>query len=168
MVNPKVENSNNIKLEFNSGIPQDPILGPIICNIVLDGLQDFVQNNLPSKYTKSKEELRYLKFKTGIKLMRPVLRSQLQIFCIRYLDNILILSRSNKLLVKTLQYLLIEFLDKKGLKIKNSSIFQGKRFKPGSSINYLGFKFKYPNLNQSNFDKGKYTKFNVNSNFFFL
>jgi hypothetical protein len=57
---------------------------------------------------------------------------------------------------------LIEFLNKRGLEIKNLSIFQGKRFKPGSSIKYLGFKFKYPNLNKSSFDKGKYTKLGFN------
>ena len=48
------------------------------------------------------------------------------------------------------------------MEIKNSSIFQGKRFKPGSFIEYLGFKFKYPNLNKPVFDKGKYTKFRFN------
>jgi hypothetical protein len=57
---------------------------------------------------------------------------------------------------------LVEFLNRRGLEIKNSSVFQGKRFKPGSSIEYLGFKFKYPNLNKSNFDKGKYTKLGFN------
>ena len=57
-----------------------------------------------------------------------------------------------------MQNLLIEFLNRRGLEIKNSSVFQGKRFKPGSSIKYLGFSFKYPNLNKASFDRGKYAK----------
>ena len=57
-----------------------------------------------------------------------------------------------------MQNLLIKFLNRRGLEIKNSSVFQGKRFKPGSSIEYLGFSFKYPNLNKPGFDRGKYTK----------
>jgi hypothetical protein len=134
----------------------------MICNIVLDGLQDFVQNNLPSRYTKSKEELDYVKFKTGKEPTKSVSRTYLQVFCVRYADDILILSKCAKSHVKKIQHLLVEFLNRRGLEIKNSYIFQGKRFKPGSFIEYLGFKFKYPNLNNSSFDKGKYTKLGFN------
>jgi len=143
-------------------VPQSSIIGPMICNIVLDGLQDFVQDNLPTRYTKSKEELDYIKFKTGKEPTKSVSRASLQVFCIRYADDILILSKCAKSHVKKIQHLLVEFLDRRGLEIKNPSVFQGKRFKPGSSIEYLGFKFKYPNLNKSSFDKGKYTKLGFN------
>lgn len=80
----------------------------------------------------------------------------------RYADDILILSKCAKSHVEKIQNLLVEFLDRRGLEIKNSSVFQGKRFKPGSSIEYLGFKFKYPNLNKFSFYKGKYTKLGFN------
>mgnify|MGYP001799392096 CR=1 FL=1 len=157
-IGPENREGKNIKFKPTSGVPQGLIIGPMVCNIVLDGLQDFVQDNLPSRYTKSKEELDYAKFKTGEEPTKLMSRTYLQVFCVRYADDILILSKCAKLHVKKIQQLLVEFLNKRGLEIENSSVFQGKRFKPGSSIEYLGFKFKYPNLNKSSFGKGKYTK----------
>jgi retron-type reverse transcriptase len=162
IIGPENRGGKNIKFKPTSGVPQGSIIGPMICNIVLDGLQDFVQDNLPSRYTKSKEELDYVKFKTGKEPTKSVSRTYLQVFCVRYADDILILSKCAKSHVKKIQHLLVEFLNRRGLEIKNSSVFQGKRFKPGSSIEYLGFKFKYPNLKKSSFDKGKYTKLGFN------
>ena len=162
IIGPEYQGGKNIKFKPTSGVPQGSIIGPMICNIVLDGLQDFVQDNLPTRYTKSKEELDYVKFKTGKEVTKSVSRAYLQVFCVRYANDILILSKCAKSHVEKIQHLLIEFLDRRGLEVKNSSVFQGKRFKSGSSIEYLGFKFKYPNLNKSNFDKGKYTKLGFN------
>ena len=162
IIGPENQGGKNIKFKPTSGVPQGSIIGPMICNIVLDGLQDFVQNNLPNRYTKSKKELDYVKFKTGKEPTKSVSRVYLQVFCVRYADDILILSKCAKSHVEKIQHLLVEFLNRRGLEIKNSSVFQGKCFKPGFSIEYLGFKFKYPNLNQSSFDKGKYTKLGFN------
>lgn len=162
IIGSEVKGGKNIKFKPTSGVPQGSIIGPMICNIVLDGLQDFVQDNLPIRYTKSKEELDYVRFKTGEEPTKSVSRVYLQVFCVRYADDILILSKCVKSHVKKIQHLLIEFLNKRGLEIKNPSVFQGKRFKPGSSIEYLGFNFKYPNLNKRSFDKGKYTKLGFN------
>lgn len=44
-------------------MPQGFKIGPTICNIVFDGLQDFIQENLPKRYTRSAEELKYIQFK---------------------------------------------------------------------------------------------------------
>lgn len=162
IIGPEYQGGKNIKFKPTSGVPQGSIIGPMICNIILDSLQDFVQNNLPTRYTKSKEELDYVKFKIGKELTKSVSRTYLQVFCVRYADDILILSKCAKSHIEKIQHLLIEFLDRRGLEVKNSSVFQGKRFKPGSSIEYLGFKFKYPNLNKFSFDKGKYTKLGFN------
>ena len=163
VIGPEHHGGKTIKVKSTSGVPQSSIIGPMLCNIVLDGLQDFVQDNLPAKYIKSKEELDYVKFRTGKELTKPMLHNCFQVFCIRHADDILILSKCAKSHVKKIQHLLIKFLDRRGLEIKNSSVFQGKRFKPGSSIEYLGFKFKYPNLDKSSFDKGKYTKVGFNT-----
>lgn len=162
IIGPENPGGKNVKFKPASGVPQGSIIGPLICNIVLDGLQDFVQDNLPTRYMKSKEELDYVKFKTGKEPTKSVSRTYLQVFCLRYADDILILSKCAKSHVEKIQHLLVEFLGRRGLEIKNSSVFQGKRFKPGSSIEYLGFKFKCPNLNKSSFDKGKYTKLGFN------
>jgi retron-type reverse transcriptase len=158
----EMRQGKNIKFKPTSGVPQGSIIGPLICNFVLDGLQDFVQDNLPVRYTKSKAELNYVRFKTGKEPTKSVSRVYLQVFCVRYADDILILSKCAKSHVEKIQHLLVQFLNEKGLKIKNPSVFQGKRFKPSSSIRYLGFIFKYPNLNKINSNKGKYTKLKFN------
>lgn len=64
IIGPEAEGGKNIKFKPTSGVPQGSVIGPMICYIVLDGLQDFVQDNLPSRYTKSKEELDYIRLKT--------------------------------------------------------------------------------------------------------
>jgi RNA-directed DNA polymerase len=162
IIGSEVNKCKNIKFKPTSGVPRGSVIGPLVCNIVLDGLQDYIQDNLPTKYIRSQEELNYIKLKTGKKLKKSSSRVYLQVFCIRYADDILILSKCLKLHAKKIQHLLVEFLIQRGLEIKNSSIFQAKRFKPGSSIEYLGFTFKYPDLNKSNFDKGKYTRLKFN------
>jgi len=162
VIGPETKGSKTVKFKPTEGVPQSSIIGPMICNIVLDGLQDFIQDNLPNRYKRSKEELNYMEYKIGKKPSSSVSHTYLQVFCIRYADDILILGKCLKFHIKKIQNLLIKFLNQRGLEIKNASKFQGKRFKPGSFIDYLGFKFKYPNLNSANFDKGKYTKLEFN------
>ena len=57
IIGPKVKGGKNIKFKPISGVSQSSIIKLMICNIVLDSLQDFIQTNLPTRYTKSKEEL---------------------------------------------------------------------------------------------------------------
>jgi hypothetical protein len=162
IIRPETKGGKEIKFKPTESVLQGSIIGPMICNIVLDGLQDFIQDNLPTRYKKSKEELEYMEYKLGEKSSSSTFHAYLQVFCVRYADDILILGKFLKSHVKEIQSLLIKFLSQRGLKIKNASEFQGKRFKPGNSFNYLGFMFKYPNLNSASFDKGKYTKLEFN------
>lgn len=149
----------NKYLYFIKSMLQGFIIGSMICNIVLDGLQDFIQDNLPTKYKKSKEELGHEFGEKSGTLNSCV---YLQVFCVRYADDVLILGKCLTWHVKKIQSLLIIFLSQRGLGIKKPLIFQGKRFKPGTSFDYLGFTFKYPNWNSISFDKGKYTKLEFN------
>ena len=158
IIRPETKGGKDIKIKPTKGVPQGSIIGPMICNIVLDGLQDFIQDNLPARYKRSREELEYMEYKLGTPASSPNSHINLQVFCIRYADDILILGKCLKLHVKKIQSLLVTFLSQRGLEIKNASMFQGKRFKPGMSFDYLGFTFKYPNLDSASFDKGKYTK----------
>jgi hypothetical protein len=132
---------------------------PIICNIVLDGLQDFIQDNLPTRYKKSKEELEH---KLGKTLSSSNSYMYLQVYCVRYVNDILILGKCLMWHAKKIQSLLVIFLSQRGLGIEKAYIFQGKRFKPGASFDYLGFTFKYPNWNSGSFNRGKYTKLEFN------
>lgn len=162
IIGPETKGGKDIKFKPTKGILQGSIIGPMICNIILDGLQDFIQDNLPARYKRSKEELEYIEYKLGEKPISSNSHVYLQVFCVRYADDILILGKCLKLHVRKIQSLLIIFLNQRGLEIKNASIFQGRRFKPGASFDYLGFTFKYPNLNSVSFDKGKYTKLEFN------
>ena len=158
----ETKGGKDIKFKPTKGVLQGSIIGPMICNIVLDGLQDFIQDNLPARYKRSKEELEYMEYKLRKKPSSSNSHTYLQVFCIRYADDILILGKCLKSHMKKVQSLLTIFLSQRGLGIKNTSMFQGKRFKPGASLDYLGFSFKYPNLNSASFDKGKYTKLEFN------
>jgi retron-type reverse transcriptase len=158
IIGPETKESKDVQFKLTKGISQHSIIEPMICNIVLDGLQDFIQDHLPSRYKKSREELEYMEYKLGKTPSSSKSHTYLQVFCIRYADNILILGKCLKLHVKKIQNLLVKFLSQRGLGIKNASIFQGKRFKPGMSFDFLGFTFKYPNLDSASFDKGKYSK----------
>lgn len=162
IIGPEIKGGKDTKLKPTKGVLQGSIIGPMICNIVLDGLQDFIQDNLPARYKRSKEELGYIEYKLGEKPSSSNSHTYLQVFCIRYADDILILGKCLKLHIKKIQSLLITFLSQRGLTIKRASMFQGKRFKPGMSFDFLGFTFKYPNLGSVSFDKGKYTKLEFN------
>lgn len=156
---PETKGGKVVKIKSTKGVPQSSIIGPMICNIVLDGLQDFIQDNLPARYKRSREELKYIKYKVGTPPSSSNSHINLEVFCIRYVDDILILGKCLKSHIKKIQTLLVRFLSQRGFEIKNASIFQGKCFKPGMSFDYLGFTFKYPNFDSASFDKGKYTKF---------
>jgi Reverse transcriptase (RNA-dependent DNA polymerase) len=136
-----------------------PITRHLICNVFLDGLQDFIKKKLPTRYIRSCQESDYIRFKTRKEPTRSVWSTSLQVFCVRYVDDILILSKCLKRHTKNIQCLLINFLNQRGLTIKNPSVFQGKLFAPGSSIKYLGFTLVYPDLNKFNCNKGKYIQF---------
>lgn len=151
--------NKNVKFRAIAGVAKSPILSSIVCNVALDGFQDFIQDNLPNRYKRSREELDCLRYQIGKKPSSLAFHAYLRVFCIRYVDDMLILGKCFKLYFKRIQNLLVKFLSQKGLEIKNAFLFQGKRFKPGFFIDYLGFRFKYPNMNSVNFDKGKYTKF---------
>ena len=158
IIGPESVKGKTVTIRPTEGIPQGSIIGPIICNIILDGLQDFVQDNLPERYNRSEKELSYMRFKNPDS-KRTRATTYLLLYCVRYADDILILAKCSQENINKIQELLIKFLNNVGLEIKNSSELQGKLFQPGDSFVYLGFKFVYPDLRKSKtFDNGKFTK----------
>jgi hypothetical protein len=161
IIGPDTVKGNTIAIYPTEGLPHGSIISPILCNIVLDGLQDFIQDQLPERYHRSEKEIRDLhsKISNSIKIKTS---GNLSLFCVRYVDDILILAKCSIEEAMKMQKLLVDFLSNIGLKIENSSEFQGKLFEPGNSFEYLGFKFIYPDLKKyKTFTRGKYTKFRI-------
>lgn len=135
------------KIIPTEGVPQGSVLGPGICNNVLNGLEYTLTHDLSQKYYTEK----------GKRINR-------KIKCIRFIDDILIIGKSENETFQIIHDKLIMFLKERGLNIKNDEqkFFV---FKPGTSFSFLGFVFTYPDINLKRFKNGKYTKF-VSSDFF--
>lgn len=141
---------NLVKWTPTKGVPQGSILGPVICNSVLSGLDQFLTSGIKKKFTPNPE--------------RKDLRVLSNISVIRFIDDILILGKGSDEDFSVMHHRLCEFLKMRGLSIKNydqSPLFES--FKPGSSFEYLGFKFIYPNTKTNSFHSGKFTKYNPNN-----
>lgn len=143
------------------GVPQGSVIGPALCNIVLDGLQDELYKVMPVKTQLSKYELQYVARKTKKpieKLSRYITKRYPVLLCIRYADDILIMTKAGVETVNVLQEKLLAFLNSRGLEIKNPSKFQGFVFKPGQRFDFLGFTFIFPNPKDSSFINGPDTR----------
>lgn len=134
----------------------------MLCNIVMDGLQDFIQDNLPVMYKRPQKEIDSVLYKLGKKSSNSNMYTYLKVFCIRYVDNILILGNCLKQHINKIHDLLLKFLSQRGLEDQKVNMSPGACFKPGTSFDYLSFTFKYPNVNSKSFNKGKYTKLEYN------
>lgn len=61
-----------------------------------------------------------------------------------------------------IQKLLREFLSQRGLKVKNTLRCIGKSFTRSFSIDFLGFTFKYSNVDPAYFQRTRHSKFKLN------
>jgi len=145
-----------------SGVPQGSIIGPIICNIALDGLEQTLYKICLENphYQLNTEQQKFAKQKIGIENL--TVKRETNITCIRYADDILVFGLSNKVIFKKIEKELVKFLQSRGLEIEKST-GKIKVFCPGNSFKYLGFKFCFPDykrdskkLNKSRFTKYKY------------
>lgn len=63
---PKIAGSRNfVDIIPKRGVPQGAIIGPLICNIVLDGLENYVLNPLSYQYFLNSEEIKRIRKKFG-------------------------------------------------------------------------------------------------------
>jgi len=136
------------KFQQNKGVPQGSILGPGICNNILNGLELFITNGFTKKYYTNNEKT------------NRVVRS---IDCIRFIDYILIVGKSNDADFIKMYNRLIQFLEIRGLRIKmddSKKIKKFELFSPGNKFSFLGFNFINPDKNSLKFKQGKFTKYN--------
>jgi len=151
---PTAESTIHEKFQPKSGIPQSSIIGPQVINCILDGLENFCLEGLPKSYKLSNSQ----KLK-ALKLGIPVPHSQKRkIMIIRYVDDILILGKSDLAHFRLILDRLKSYLDNKGLSLKNENRVDVQEFSPGKSLEYLGFKFLYKNYKNPKFALSKFTK----------
>jgi len=140
-----------------AGVPQGSIIGPSLCNVVLDGLENYLFQGLRKHYKLTAEETTLLKTKNEYKFITPISYSPTNIRCIRFVDAILIFGKGPHSQFIKIYELLVDFLSKRALSLKitkEAKIIQ--EFKRGSSFEYLDFKFVYLNTWSEDFFRSKY------------
>ena len=159
----KIDSKKIIHYKPLSGVPQGSIIGPIVCNIVLDGLEQTLYKICLDKpyYQLNTEQQKFAEQKMGIKKL--LIRRETNVTCIRYADDIFIFGLANITIFKQIETELIEFLQVRGLKLQEPT-GNIKVFCPGDSFKYLGFKFYFPDYkrNSKKLNSGRFTKYRYN------
>jgi retron-type reverse transcriptase len=154
-----IDSKKVVRFELLCGVPQGTIIGPIICNIVLDGLEQTLYKICLENphYQLNLEQQKFAEQKIGIKNL--VIKRETNITCVRYADDILIFGLSDREIFKKIENGLVKFLQSRGLELEKSS-GNIKVFCPGNSFKYLGFKFCFPDYkrNSKKLNKGRFTK----------
>ena len=149
-----------ISFEPLSGVPQRSIIGPMVCNIVLDGLEQTLYKICLENphYQLNTEQQKFAEQKIGIKNL--VTKRETNITCVRYADDILIFGLTNRVILEKIENELVRFLQSRGLELQKPT-GNIKIFCPGNSFKYLGFEFCFPDYkrNPKKLNKGRFTKY---------
>mmetsp|Transcript_60627 Transcript_60627/g.100675 ORF Transcript_60627/g.100675 Transcript_60627/m.100675 type:complete len:210 (-) Transcript_60627:1656-2285(-) len=148
------------------GLPQGSIIGPACCNVVLNGLQEAISKVLPKNARFNadngmiKHSLR-IHNKTDISSLNDrTRRPYVTIETIRFADDIIIVAKMSDLQIIKIVAALKTFLRHRGVTLKNTENDNyWSVFKPGASIDYLGFNIIFPDIGSKKFRTGKFTKF---------
>lgn len=161
-----------ISIESNVGIPRDSVLGPYVCNLVLDGIDGLLLKLACECKAMSKHFLKYetnnflYKMPVSAGVSQNYYYPKTNITYLRYADNILFYGFHKKIFFLIIKKQIYKFLSERCFLIKSSTnvIFQ---FKPGSMFSFLGYryiflsKFKKQTLSRRKFTKKKYVFLNT-------
>lgn len=149
-----------IRIIPKAGIPQGSIIGPIICNIVLDGLEQVLYKVCIENpyYNLNHSQQLFAKNKIGVKNLN--VERETNVTCIRFADDIFIFGLANKVIFEKIENKLVGFLKSRGLSLTKPT-GNVKVFCPGNSFKYLGFEFCFPDYKRSSkkLNNGRFTKF---------
>jgi len=161
IVGPEVVNSKKIAhLIPEKGVPQGSIIGPIICNIVLDGLEQALYKvclENPHYNLNFKQQL-FARKKIGIENL--ITKRETNVTYVRFADDIFIFGLVNRAILEKVEAKLVEFLKSRGLNLVKST-GNVSVFCPGNSFEYLGFEFCFPDYkrNLKKLNNGRFTKY---------
>jgi len=162
---------NFVKVVPRRGVFQGSGIGPLICNIVLDGLENYLLNPLSYQYFFNSEEIKCIHKKFGNTKMQQYSYlnkySRVKIKIYRYIDDLLIIGKGSYEQFLTISKRLIVFLAERGLFIKNSEN-PVQVFCPGAKFEYLGFQFQLANRKDPKINKGKYIRYSYLQPFILL
>ena len=141
-----------------AGVPQGSIIGPMICNIVLDGLESEIYKVcLENPYYFLNEEQKYFVL-NKMKIKDIKTKRETNITMVRYADDINIFGLADKKIMLAIEACLIRFLKVIGLELKKET-GNIHVFCPGNSFKLLGFEIVFPDHKNSLINKGRHTKF---------
>jgi hypothetical protein len=174
----KKGNKVRVSVKPKFGIPQGSIIGPGICNLVLDGIDDLLlklkKHNgkiILKSFLNNKTKSFSDKLAISNLITKNRYNPKADISYLRYGNDIIFYGFHNKETFLLIQNEVTKFLADRGLGIKPSTnnIFQ---FKPNSAFSFLGFRYFFPSrfhkkkLNKGKFTKKRYTPFNIAKNRF--
>lgn len=127
MLKAKIIKQGKLEMSYE-GMPQGSVLSPVLSNIALNGLEEWVKKESILIHKKF-----YKKYKRN-----------LNVHVVRYLDDFIVIGPSKKLL-KKLKYKLIDFLKERGLEIskEKGSLVNLKE----NEVKFLDFIFKKRKFN---------------------
>jgi RNA-directed DNA polymerase len=143
-----------------SGIPQGSIIGPGICNLILDGLQEKiteVKSKLPNRV---KVTPKHEKFLLAVKKKHNItvrLNPETDLNFLRYADDFIVFGYHSTEAFSKIRTAIVQFLAERGLTVKpeTDKIF---KFIPGTRFNFLGFTMIFPSRYKKKSEKGTFTK----------
>ena len=152
-----------IRFELLSGIPEGFVLGPIIHNLVLDGLE-------PTLHKVGIENFNYEQrnfAEQQVKMTTSLKKRMTNFTCIRYGARIIIFGFGSREIFLKIQNELVNFLQSRGGLRLEKSVGNIKVFCPGNSFEFLGFEFCFPDYKNSlkKLNKGRFTEHRYDLNF---
>jgi retron-type reverse transcriptase len=166
-----VNDSNIVKIIPKRGVPQGSIIGPLTCNFVLDGLEEFLLKDLPLRYQFDDKEINRIRQQFGQEKVGqyknysdwPIVRVRVY----RYADDILILGKASQEHFMSIYKRLVLFLKDRGLSLKGKED-PVEVFLPEAKFEFLGFQFQFANYKNSKINRGKYTRYSFSEPFMVL
>ena len=153
------------------GIPQGSIIGPLTCNFVLDGLEEFLLKDLPPRYQFDDNEINRIRQQFGQEKVDqykiPSSWAKVRVRVYRYADDILILGKASQEHFTYIYKRLVLFLKARDLNFKEKEK-PVEVFSPEAEFKFLGFQFQFVNYKNSNIDRGKYTRYSFSEPFIVL